>query len=321
MGGFLQKTELPDITIYPTVRLRGDDLSAVVISAESVHSSSARTVANRKFKMLCALSALTCGQPFIQSFPKIPAKKSVKKIQSLSPDLDHILRVPYILNPQCSGQSASERTAWIYNAIAQANQDDLELFTRAVFAYDTGCRSRELMTLAVVAYAAAMAALAEEFKKACTGESCCSICGPLPGKHNLAGEGKAILLLVQSTRELSTHEQRIVKKLIDRIYSKQRSSYVHAAETRHNENGEEETDISLIPTDKLPAQEIYYFQNDAQNFARLTRRSLIRWISMRTNTPFNPEHVNMSKDAIFTNTHFMLSVGLKAKVWAKIDPF
>jgi hypothetical protein len=320
-GGYLEKTELSDMTIYPTIRIRQEDVSPVVISAEAAHSVSARTAANRKFKMLCALSTLVYGQPFTQSFPKIPPRKSVRHVKSLSPDLSEILRIPYILFPQSADHDSSERTKWIYSTLSKIGEGDLELFTRAVFAFYAGSQSSALPTLGVVAHAAAMAALADEFKKPCTGDSCCSTCGPLPGRHNLIGEGRAILMLVQSTRELSTDETSTVKKLINRIYSEQRSSYVHAAETRHNEKGEEQTEVSLTPSDSQPAQKIYYFQTDAHNFARLTRRTLIRWLSKRAEVEFNPELLKMPTDTIITHTQFTMNIGLKAGIWAKIDPF
>lgn len=313
------------ITVFPTRIIKDSNkrLSAVVISVPAASNEAAKIGSLRDLGLFCALATLTTGQHYAQAYPQ--ASKRHKILQHLDNpalvDLDSIY--PYRKTwPQLEpvDPAVGQRMGWIWDTFGTLASEDRKAFLPALFAYYAGCqRHRDFSTLSIVAYAAALSSLAMPNKRVCHGSLCCSQCGELKIQHNLVGEVAAITTTIKDALGLDDGQEIETRKLIDRVYRKQRSAYVHGAELRHEEYHQGGGLMAILPSADNPVQDLAYYQRDLMSIARIARRTLLNWLANRASRTLDKKLFQIDDSNIIVNIREGASVGLRGGIMAKID--
>ena len=123
---------------------------------------------------------------------------------------------------------------WLaYTKLSKENSD---IFKSSLLAFNsTFDLNKNHQTLSTIPYISSLGLLANEYQERCIGNISCTECGDLNFKHNIVGDKAAIVKLIIDILNLGNEKQKDLKKMIGRIYDKQRSAYVHNAILRHNE--------------------------------------------------------------------------------------
>lgn len=288
------QTKDQKIHIFPTniVKEGNKRVSAVSIAVEAASNRIGKSETFHDIALLSALLTLASGQIYRTiSLTWSPESDQIEYLDSLN-DVNVKRLYPYRKNiPSISKNEVdyniSQRLNFVWNQFQSLSNEDRKNFICALFAYYSGKDIHgKQPTLAVVAYVAALNSLVSDEKQECSGKITCSKCGILDFKHYKVGDKRAIVALISKLLELKKYpevEQK-VEKLIECIYNKQRSAFVHGAVLRHKEY----YDASSSPPPAFPTMnesvtDLYHFQNDLHSLERLTRWTLLSWLTNKLN--------------------------------------
>lgn len=216
---------------------------------------------------------------------------------------------------------AGERLQWTFGAWSGSPTEAREALENALFAFDAFGRHQGAEgTIASVALIAALGSLSRSRRVSCQGTVSCSECGTSPGGHAKVSEYKAIASLIQDMLQLDDSTQQRVGKLLRRVYSKQRSSYVHAAELRHHERGREQFFPLGMPTsDRLQGEALDY-EADLMSLGRITRFVLLRFLAASAGAGAGEMPFDLDVDTLFARPRFHSSIRLVGTRWICVIP-
>ena len=169
-------------------------------------------------------------------------------------------------------------------------------------------------TLAIVAYIAALSSLSETSK--CPGQVSCSQCGQLAMKHDKVGDKAAILALIKDLLEPTSEQEIRLQNIIERVYRKQRSAFIHGAELRHEEFYQGVGLPKAFPTEKEPVRKTFYYRLDFLSMELIARRTLLSWLSRKNGINLNLEMFNLKESPIevYSGAEFLFAV---PNTWVK----
>jgi hypothetical protein len=174
----------------------------------------------------------------------------------------------------------------LWRARATLSETARETFDQALLAYFGAIEVRDRQpTISVVAAIAALNMLASSFAEECPELLVCPRHGPLGFKHRTRGDAAAITHLTCDLLGLADggNDARKVKTLVRRVYSEQRSAYVHGAELRHGEYGAARApEATIRPAADGQYTRLAQYADDAGSILDLTRRVLISWLMRAT---------------------------------------
>jgi hypothetical protein len=304
------------ITILPTIVL-GKELkrvSAMVITVEAASAETAKEIGQRKSISICAHLSLALGTAFKAYSIKWNSRvKPVFQVedptkvtnQNLYPALrwkpsqdPGLIQLDELLDPVLSCMGTIDVT-------------NAENLTNAIYAYSAGL---EIMTsqptLATVAWIASLSPFVTVSK--CKGTLHCSECGPLSFKHNVSGEKRSMLSNIAALFDLreSDAKYKELKELLIRVYSHQRSGYVHGAVLRHGEAARNSQPV-FQPTPHHPFSELLQHKLDLMTLQQLTRHCLLKYLHKLAGREFRPEKFLLedspkTSSAISMSTHVTL---------------
>lgn len=313
------------ITLFPTRIIKSGNkrISAILISKLAKSTEAAKIEALREVGILSALATLATGQFYKQAHP--PTSRRHKILQQIdNPNLLNLDDIyPYRKEwPELENvePTTAKKVGWALDAFHQLDSSNRKIFLSALFAYYAGSRRhQDFSTLSIVANVAALNSLAMPNKSVCPGTVSCSNCGELNMRHNKVGDAAAIVKTIKDELALEAKQVNDLKKLIERVYHKQRSAYVHGAELRHGEYHQGNKMPSLLPSSTEPVQELAYYEQDLSAIALLTRRTLLSWLANRTSNTLDKALFNIDNAGIYTKFSAAVSIGLKARTWAVLD--
>lgn len=165
----------------------------------------------------------------------------------------------------------------VYSRVPETARDNLD---DSLLAYYAGM---ELVnthpTLATVTVIAALGSLYTVPK--CDGSLACTKCNALPWKHNLLGDRSTLTNVLSELFGIAVDdpERKNLAELLERIYSKHRSAFVHSAIMRHGEMGEGQMDSIAIPTETSHVPNLYEYFHDLQAFMKVARRGILEHLA------------------------------------------
>lgn len=294
--GFAERFQTSDgrLTLLPTriLKDRHRRISASLIHVQASAGELARAQAFRDITVACALFTLASAQRYettTLNWPRTrPAIRFVPSNGSFKEDRLYCGQRKWP-KPEEMSSGVTARCEWIWSAFSKLTEADRQAFLAPLFAYYTATvRTRDFETLSVVGYTAALSALAAQRRAKCDGTLTCSKCGVLQFRHDLAGEVRAIVDTVAEVCNISDDGHlRELRTMIQRVYSKQRSAYVHAAHLRHEEYGQGDGFPGGMPTNDALVQEQYEYALDLSSISSITRRTLLEWIAARASSPLD----------------------------------
>jgi hypothetical protein len=283
-GGLPQTLVMPDdrLRIFPTKIMRGlKRVSAVAFTVHSTSRELAKGAALKEINLFCALATLATDRlhqrVVLNWTKKRPPIVHLTSFENL--DVDRLY--PYRrAQPQLeeSDPEVGRRLSWIWPSFHALPASSREQLLLALFAYYAGKTVwGQQATLAVVAYVAALSALATDKVARCAGEVSCSVCGVLPHfKHNTVGDRAAITqLIIETLRLTDATKRKEVGDVLARVYTKHRSAFVHGAELRHEEFHQGRGMPQHLPAADGPVQDIAIFTQDLHSLGLITRRTLL----------------------------------------------
>jgi hypothetical protein len=278
-------------------------ISAIIVKARGGSKEIAKDVALSVSHTACALLTLAEWQRYEHTsliWPRYrPALPTVPSPNDVTEDRLYPRRK---LWPPLEETDAGviDRFDLLWKAYLSLSEADRKVFQAALFAYYAGTpRNRNSSTLSVVAFSAALSSLSEEFKKKCDGSLTCSFCGPIAFRHDIVGEVAAIVDLVGDVCEVKREDQLAdVRRVIQRVYRKQRSAFVHGAVFRHEEYGQGSGVPPHVPTNDAPVQELFEYEQDLESISRIARRTLLQWLARRGNFTLDFEQFGINTDRI-----------------------
>ncbi len=309
------------IHLFPTTIIKDGNkrVSAVSITVNAASNESGKAEALRNLGLLCALLTLANGQ-FYQSItlnwsrnrPPIMFFESLENV-----DIQRLY--PYRKSPpkpEKFDERVVERLKWIWYQFHKMTDSDKDTLIPALFAYYAGRDAfGKQSTLAIVAHMAALSSLAQSRTQKCLGEITCSICGNLTNfQHNIVGDRAAVTSQVIDSLQLQSKptEKEQLEGLIERVYGKQRSAFVHGAELRHEEYHQGVGLPAAFPTAEKPVRDLYFYQSDLISLENVTRRTLLEWIAQKTNTPVDYKLLGLEGLKISFKTFLEGSISLPA---------
>lgn len=307
------------ITLFSSSLIEGKTVSAVSISVKGTSLEEGKPKALTEFSKLCALltlgtgtitesTSLTWGED--QSPPR--QLESVKEVdlESLYPKV----------NPQPYGvqESTPDQITSIWDLYRGLPENEIATFESALFTYYSAETIKfKYSTQSIVAYIATLSKLASDYKEKCPGEVTCSECGSLTMKHNITGDKAAILLLLNDLLSLDIEKEKILKKIINRVYYKQRSAFVHDAILRHEEFYQGYGLPSTFPSSDSTISDTFYYKQDFLSIKKITRRCLIEWLSKKTNIQIDHQLFWENADRLHSTIPFEAAIGAPPGVVVK----
>jgi hypothetical protein len=283
-------TQNGEITMLPSAfdKKEGALYSAIAIKTKAGTKEAAKVAALAKFSQFCAAVCLAKSQFIDQGFPKWPRGKAFPQVFQWADDfIDAEMYPPrFVTARENPLPHWVKRIDFVWDGIQSLPADKAERFTSSLFAFYSGMELLHSQpTMASVAFMAALGALAAEKRKKCDGEIACSCCGSLGSfKHDLVGDRKAIetMILELCNWESDPTTGKKVAACLRRLYSDQRSGYVHGAKLRHGEFNREGTLPSSFPTAESFVSDTFTFEADLLSIWQLTRRVLLEWLGRET---------------------------------------
>lgn len=306
--GVGETVRTPDgqITVFPTIVAQDEKrISAVCISFDLASNEIAKAKGLGQTELLCALLSLASEQVYRLARLKWPKRRPKKVFLDSLDDVDISRLYPETKKPRAPERfdaRVGTRLNFICESFRSLPEAHHDTFLESLFAYYSAEESwHKQPTLASVAYMASLGNLASPFVKKCSGTLNCSQCGALPGSaHNLKGDLAAIASLCCSLFKVeeSSDQGRELKALVRRVYSKQRSAFVHDAAFRHREH-EQDSDLpSAMPTADEPVSDLYMYENDLLSVRFVTRRILLEWLSKQSKVALDYDLLNLDRQRI-----------------------
>lgn len=196
--------------------------------------------------------------------------------------------------------TVAERFQFAWAAYTALSEPDRTEFLPALFAYYAGQTSEaNSATLSVIALTAAISSLSASRRAKCPGKVSCSACGPLGFNHDLSGEVAAILQTILWACDISEQEHVTeLRRILQRVYGKQRSAFVHGAQFRHEEYGQGAGLPPHMPSNDAPVQDLFEFQQDFRSLERITRRTLLEWLAKKTGKVLDRKRFAINPDRV-----------------------
>lgn len=311
------KTKDNRIKIFPSVLTdEGKIVSAVCISEDASSNESAKPKAIKNISLLCALLTLANDSLFEITYLKWSQKKP--QIQFLNSLNKYDIKCLYPTQkkpPVRFNKQLPKMVKFIWEAYNQLSEKNKKIFMQSLFAYYSGkyVDSKKHPTLAVVAYVAALSSLSETKRKQCKGQIRCSNCGSISFKHNITGDKAAIILLINSLIGMTPQQKSELKKLIDRVYYKQRSSFVHGAELRHEEFYKNYQLPTCFPDINGNIGDKFIYTKDLRAIQLITRRTLIEWLFKKSKITLDKKLLDIDELRINVEIPLESSISLPAK--------
>lgn len=295
--GFAEKFQTSDgrLVLLPTRVLKDHNrrVSASLVRVQASAGELARVRAFRDLLIACALFTLASAQKYEATTLHWPRNRKAVRFAPPDGNLDEDRLYPRRKiwpKPEAMSPSVAARCDWIWSAFNRLTAADRQFLLAPLFAYYAAMeRRRDFATLSVIAYTAAVSALATQRRAKCDGRLTCSKCGVLQFKHDLTGEVTAIAQTVAEVCKLPHQRIQELRDMLQRVYSKQRSAYVHAAHLRHEEYGQGDQLPAAMPTNHASVQEHYQYELDSSSLSSLTRRTLLEWLSARSGAPLDAQ--------------------------------
>jgi hypothetical protein len=312
------------LLLFPTRVVDGRRVSAVAIRSAETSKEAARISAVGDVNLLAALLTLSNGGHYQIAFPQWPTRQ--RRLQFIA-DVGNVgLGTLYPRGskelPVAENDGWLEvRANWMWSAMHALRVEDAKTFKTALFAFFAGrSEGRNSSTLSIIANVAALNKLAEDRKRVCDGHVSCSNCGSLSNfSHNVVGDSKAITELVVESLRLNASEAKEMKQFLSRIYSKQRSSFVHGAELRHQEYGQGGHLHSGLPSLTGNAQDVAQYQVDLQSIMRITRRVLIAWLAKKSGMAIDSGLFEMADGVLIGQISAAATLGLQPRIMSVVD--
>lgn len=289
-----KQTKDNTIKIYPTriVKEKNKRISPIAIKVKSSCYNSGKYKANNTFSIFCALMTLANGQLYNKAILSRSKNKKLEFTKNID-EIDEERLYPQRTNFPTLEKLDNmiwDRTDSIWLAYCNLTKEEKKYYKLALFAYNTACEtSKNQQTLSIIPYISALGSLANSYQKRCSGDICCSNCGSLNFKHNIVGDKAAISLLIIEILQIKEDKQNDLKKMINRIYDKQRSAYVHNAKLRHTEYNKGFGTPSAFPTKTKLVKDLFVYQNDLSSLKHLTRQVLLKWLSKKSKINFDDD--------------------------------
>jgi hypothetical protein len=305
--GFTGRFQTSDhrITLLPTRQLkdRNRRVSAAIVAANAGSKEVAKAEAFNDLTIACALFTIANAQRYetttlnwSRSRPPIQFVTTVDDINEnrLYAGRRHWPEVEK-MDPH-----VPERCEWVWISFQKLSPDDRKTYLPALFAYYASKTNKQyLSTLSVVGFTAALGALAMPHRKKCTGGLTCGVCGPLNFKHDLVGEVNAIGEMIATTCDIGEGAKRAeLRDMLQRVYRKQRSAFVHGAQFRHEEYGQWPGLPAQMPTNDAPVRELFEYSQDLTSLASITRRTLLQWLASRSGVKIDLERFFIKADRV-----------------------
>lgn len=310
------------LTVLPTV-LAGKEnkqVSAFIFSITAPNLESAKAIAFRTNLWICSLLTLATESVFNIFYVQWGKKRQpVVSIDSLSPLPSNAALYPPRSWRAFEPSPDSEFLQRLGTLLAyyESLEDKLKSSIRnAIYAYRAGRDlSHKHPTLASVAFVAALSIFAK--RQRCNGQLACSLHGNLESlKHELEGERQsifnALLELHGIDRENGFYSE--LEGLLQRMYSKQRSAFVHGAILRHNEASEQEF-LTVEPAKELPFAEELLYSNDLISIDSLCRRSILTFLAKSAHEELNVSLFRFDCFKVYRQRLSSAHVSLPKKTW------
>lgn len=289
------ETEDKKVKVFPSSSIQGKIVSPVLISTSAPSNQRAKPTALHEIAYFCAFHTLANGQLCQTIDVKWPKRKS--KIDFLDAlDIDDInILYPNRTKPAVifnNNVPIRIKLIWgLYHKLMIENKDN---FLKALFAfYSAYSIMHKYSTLSIVAYISSLSCLTSTVK--CSGNITCSLHGKLSFKHNVVGETKAILNLINSLFNLTTDQENEISSLIKRIYQKHRSAFVHGAELRFGEFHKDCGVPTATPNDNSIVKDEFFYKQDFMAFQLLTRLILLKWLHVKNGVELDYDLFDLDK--------------------------
>jgi len=277
-------------TAFKTRIWRHDRMTALVIHLDAVSRQDGRSEALALFERWRCCATLLVGQHVAEYNRPIPHScRGVTMVR----DLAAILRAEARIYPRTSILApvaecntllpAAMPQVWM--DMHQLNPQEADRYWRALFAFDAAMAvDATSPTLASVAYIAALGALSGANREKCKGDLSCSSCGALSFRHDLIGDQKATLAMCMRELHLSSRsaKAKTIATVLRRVYSTQRSSYVHDAVLRHSEHLSKYRVPQCMPTTGGRRRAEYESAADLARVRDIVRSVMLSWLEKRS---------------------------------------
>lgn len=312
------ETDDNHIKVFPSALIQGKVISPVRIRVIASSNENAKPKALKEASLFCALNTLS-GFHFCQMANLNWSKKN-PRTDFIDSERDFDINRLYPSRqkpPILFDNLVPERIKLVWSLYQNLSEYDKGVFLPALFAYYSAKSiTHKYSTLAMVAYVAALSSLSKERKNMCSGKISCSEHGDLEIKHQIVGDKAAIIEMIKELNSPLSEGDKDLKNLIDRVYYKQRSSYVHGAELRHAEFYQGFDLPSCFPTDKYIVRDEFYYKNDSMTIEVITRRILLQWLFKKNNKPVDTITFNLD-NSLVTKHHSFEASYVVPNVWIK----
>lgn len=313
------------LTIFPTILFGKDNkrVSAFIFTIPAPNRKIAKGLAWRRNLWACSLLTLATESVFNTFYVQWGKKRQpVQFLGSLSPPPSNAdLYPPGSWNPfeSTSDPEFLDRLEKLLNYYEAVDESLRSSLRNAIYAYRAG---RDLThkhpTLASVAFVAALSIFAQ--RQRCEGQLTCSIHGSLQNfRHDLVGERGSILNRLVELHNIEQGSESFgeLDGLLERMYSKQRSAFVHSAILRHNEASEQNI-LTVEPAGALPYAKELLYSNDLISMDSLCRRSLLTYLARSAQDELNVALFKFDKFKVYRQHVSSAHVSLPKNTWVNL---
>lgn len=268
-------------TVFPSAmgRPQGDRVLAMSVPVQTYSREAARDRASAPAERLAVVMSVLSGQSFTVTNIDWPRSKKWPQISAEPFSLGDAYprsRFDVDLTSRYGLPDLSKEAATAVEIVSDASALEHDVWL-AMHALARGIELHsDQPTLASVAYSAALSSTVSPVY--CVGEVSCNKCGERP-RHYETGDAKSITVAVSLALGLNEDETKECEKLVRRVYSRQRSSYVHDGKLRHAEIDGHRGGASGRPEAKGAHSPVLGFSEDLSNIQMLARRFLVSKLS------------------------------------------
>lgn len=312
------ETEDNRVKVFPCALIKGKIVSPVRIKVIASSNENGKPRALHDAALFCALHTLAnehfCQITYLDWSKRKPPIQFIESENDF--DVNHLY--PSQQKPAISFDDVvSERIKQVWSLYQSLSEHDKNLFLPALFAfYSAKGVKQKYSTLAIVAHIAALSSLSKDRIKTCPGMVSCSEHGDLTMRHHIIGDKNAIFEMIKELNVPSPKVEKDLKELLNRVYYKQRSAYVHGAELRHAEFYKGYGLPSCFPTENEIVKDEYYYKNDFMAIELIARRVLLQWLFDKNNNKIDIELFNLEK-ALVAKSNSMEASYVVPNVWIK----
>jgi hypothetical protein len=259
-------------------------LSPVLVRVHASSRQDAKSRALREISRITALFTTALSTEVKTELVRFEGRRRVPEaVEEPLTDLESLYSKRWIApSGEWDDTPLRQRLEGIVHLFGSLPPERAETAENAMFAFSAAVQFlHKHPTVAIVALIAALGALTKGMRESCSGEVGCSACGKLHNfRHDLVGERVSIVKLVADFYQLEpqSKNRRAMEKLIARMYSEQRSSYVHGAKLHHGEYHKGFDYLTIMPSSKRAVSALYQAQCDLFTMLMVVRSVIIRWM-------------------------------------------